>query len=403
MADQDAMGAVLNGLTVQMGNMNMALSVQSVAQLVTPFEGEPKKFKEWVKGIERYSALTQIPADRVKFVAFQTAKGAVGDYIQRHLTEFPLTTWAELRRQLQIRFADVVDMQHALDILSSMKQGREENVEIFGERLLGIARDAFDGHIMGANAAIDRQLVGFFTKGLHQNYLRMKVMRDNPATLNDALAVARREENLRKRFNLQSVGNSYGADGEQPIEVDHLRGNRCFKCNKPGHKARDSRGGRRPVARQHVNAYQEPRKANYFTTLDLKSGYWQIAMDEKDKEKVSFACHKGLFEFNVMPFGLSNAPAVFQELMCRVLQGFESFAIAYLDDILIFSQTKEDHLQHIQQTFDRLKSHCLKLKLKKCYFMQEETKYLGFIINRDGVKPDTDKVKAIQSMPAPRS
>ena len=81
-------------------------------------------------------------------------------------------------------------------------------------------------------------------------------------------------------------------------------------------------------------------KAKYFTSLDLKSGYWQVAMDEQDKEKTAFACHKGLFEFNVMPFGLSNAPAVFQELMSVILQGCNNFATAYLDDIMFLVLTK---------------------------------------------------------------
>ena len=85
-------------------------------------------------------------------------------------------------------------------------------------------------------------------------------------------------------------------------------------------------------------------KAKFFTSLDLKSGYWQVLMDEKDKEKTAFACHRGLFEFNVMPFGLSNAPAVFQELMSIVLNGCNAFAIAYLDDILIFSETFDEHI-----------------------------------------------------------
>jgi hypothetical protein len=82
-----------------------------------------------------------------------------------------------------------------------------------------------------------------------------------------------------------------------------------------------------------------------------------------------------------MPFGLSNAQAVFQELMNIVLQGQEDFSIAYLDDILIFSETAEEHLEHIQRVFDRLRQHGLKLKLKKCCFFQEQTEYLGFIIN----------------------
>ena len=87
--------------------------------------------------------------------------------------------------------------------------------------------------------------------------------------------------------------------------------------------------------------------AKYFTALDLKSGYWQVQLEEDSKEKTAFACHRGLFQFNVMPFGLSNAPAVFQELMNIVLQGCEEFAMAYLDDVLIFSKNPEEHLRHI--------------------------------------------------------
>ena len=78
-------------------------------------------------------------------------------------------------------------------------------------------------------------------------------------------------------------------------------------------------------------------------------------MDLVDREKTTFTCHKGLFEFNVMPFGLTNAPAVFSELMAVVLDGLESFAITYLDDILVFSSTLEEHLEHTQIVFDRLR------------------------------------------------
>ena len=89
-----------------------------------------------------------------------------------------------------------------------------------------------------------------------------------------------------------------------------------------------------------------------------------------------------------MPFGLSNAQAVFRELMSVVLQGLDDFAIAYLDDILVFSPTLEDHVQHLDTIFDRLQKHDLKLKLKKCNFLESETKYLGFIIGKEGNKPD---------------
>lgn len=109
-------------------------------------------------------------------------------------------------------------------------------------------------------------------------------------------------------------------------------------------------------------------KAKYFTSLDFKNSYWQDAMDEKDNEETAVACHKELFEFNV--FSLSNARAVFQELMPVVLQGCNDFITAYLDDFLIFGSNLEEHLKHLSISFGRLRLHNLNLKLKKCGFLQ---------------------------------
>ena len=144
-------------------------------------------------------------------------------------------------------------------------------------------------------------------------------------------------------------------------------------------------------------------RAKYFSSLDLKSGYWQVLMDENVKDKTAFSCHRGLFYFNVMPFGLTNAPAIFQELMNRVLEGLSDFTTAYLDDILIYSKTLEKHLEHIQLVFDRLRKHSLRLKLKKCSFLKKETNYLGFVINERGIQPEQKKVDVIRSLSPPSS
>ena len=85
-------------------------------------------------------------------------------------------------------------------------------------------------------------------------------------------------------------------------------------------------------------------KAEFFTTLDLKSGYWQIPTDENDKEKTAFTCHRGSYEYNVMPFGLANAPDIFQELMSIVLLDLGNFPMAYLDNIIIFSSSLEENI-----------------------------------------------------------
>ena len=104
-----------------------------------------------------------------------------------------------------------------------------------------------------------------------------------------------------------------------------------------------------------------------------------------------------------MPFGLANAPVVFSQLMSIVLDGIETFAMAYLDDIMVFSRSPEEHFEHLQRVFDRIKRHGLKLKQSKCQFLREETKYLGFVINKDGIKTDVDKVEVIRAMPVPKT
>ncbi|MEW8548463.1 MAG: reverse transcriptase domain-containing protein, partial [Candidatus Thiodiazotropha sp.] len=141
--------------------------------------------------------------------------------------------------------------------------------------------------------------------------------------------------------------------------------------------------------------------AKYFSSLALKSGYWQVKMDEQSRDKTAFTCHRGLFSFKRMPFGLSQAPAYFTELMNEVLTGLDDFATSYLDDVLIWSSSLEEHLTHIQQVLDKFRQHNLKLKLKKCNFLQKETVHLGFVISKDGVKPDMQKVAAIRDMPSP--
>lgn len=142
--------------------------------------------------------------------------------------------------------------------------------------------------------------------------------------------------------------------------------------------------------------------ATIFSSLDLHLGYWQVELDENDKEKTAFTSHLGHFEFNVLSFGLCNAPPTFQRLMNNALRpALGHYAICYLDDVLIFSKDFDSHLKHIASVFDLLEKAGLKLQLPKCLFLRLQLRYLGYLISKHGVTPDPERVSPILNLPAP--
>ena len=150
-----------------------------------------------------------------------------------------------------------------------------------------------------------------------------------------------------------------------------------------------------------LDALQE---AKYISTLDLRSGYWQVEMNQESKEKTAFISHKGLFEFNVMPYGLTNAPATFQRLMDIVLAGLKwQCCLVYIDDVVIYSPTFEQHLVDVEKVFRALREANLTLKASKCCFCRREMKYLGHLITQDGIKPDPTLIKAVSDFPRPKT
>ncbi|KAM0724355.1 Retrovirus-related Pol polyprotein from transposon 17.6 [Formica fusca] len=143
--------------------------------------------------------------------------------------------------------------------------------------------------------------------------------------------------------------------------------------------------------------------AKYFTTLDLASGYHQIPMAEQDKQKTAFSTPYGHYEFNRMPFGLKNAPATFQRLMNSILTGMQGLkCLVYLDDIVIYGASLEDHNKRLKEVLQRLRENNLKLQPDKCEFLRKEVIYLGHIISENGISPDPSKLTAIKEFPTPK-
>jgi hypothetical protein len=148
--------------------------------------------------------------------------------------------------------------------------------------------------------------------------------------------------------------------------------------------------------------FDQVQGAKFFTKLDFDSAYHQVAVEPADVPKTAIVTRYGQFEYLVMPFGLCNAPATFTRLMNVVFAPYlDTFVVVYLDDVLIYSKTLEEHITHLRKVFELLREHKLFAKRKKCVFAQPSVTYLGHIISADGIATDPAKVTAVQNWPVP--
>ena len=144
-------------------------------------------------------------------------------------------------------------------------------------------------------------------------------------------------------------------------------------------------------------------RPTWFSTLDLISGFWQVELDEKSRDKSAFITPQGIYRWTKMPFGLCNASATFQMVMSEVLRGLNwKFSLVYIDDVIIFSSTFEDHYNHLKQVFDKLREANLTMKASKCKFFTRSVDYLGHVISKHGIQVDPVKTKVIREFPTPK-
>jgi len=141
-----------------------------------------------------------------------------------------------------------------------------------------------------------------------------------------------------------------------------------------------------------------------FSKIDLRSGYHQIRVKPKDVPKTAFRTHYGHYEYLVMPFGVTNAPNVFMDYMNRIFHPYlNSFVVVFIDYILVYSKTSEEHEEHLRVVLQTLKDNRLYAKLSKCDFWLEKVSFLGHTISKGGIVVDLSKVEAVMSWESPKS
>jgi transposase InsO family protein len=145
------------------------------------------------------------------------------------------------------------------------------------------------------------------------------------------------------------------------------------------------------------------RGSQWFSRMDMRSGYHQVRIYPPDVHKTGFNTQFGHFEFNVLPFGLTNAPATFQTLMNTIFADFNEFVIVYLDDVLIFSRNIEEHRVHVRRVLERLRQHQLYANREKCEFGRTSMHFLGHVVSKDGISMDSSKLDDVRKWPIPKS
>ncbi len=139
----------------------------------------------------------------------------------------------------------------------------------------------------------------------------------------------------------------------------------------------------------------------HITSLDMKGGYWHIPIAPRDREKLAFVFNGHLYQWNVLPFGPTNAPSFFQRVMNEIFRPYFEFVVVYIDDISIISESLTDHIKHLQIVFEVIAKHNIRLRLDKCFFGVSETQYLGYNIDKFGIRPQEKYIKKVLSCPQP--
>ena len=268
----------IQGLTDQMGLLSANLGTQGSISSIRPFQGDPTAYKTWISDIDKYALIFAVPEHKKALLAYQTARGVVSEFIGRCVREVPggQVDWRRLKKELAHRFGDIVDPQYALALLQKERQKKDESVQFYAERIVTRAEEAFPDTDLQVDKAVERQLLQIFIDGLAHDFLKIKLLRENPDTFQKAVEIATHEQDLKRKIELR-VGRkpdirenpfrmrpNVNAQGHEPMEVDidHARRRpRCFLCDSERHLARDCprKAASRPqAARKRVSGVSQP-------------------------------------------------------------------------------------------------------------------------------------------------
>ena len=287
-------------------------------------------------------------------------------------------------------------------------------------RSLGFLRELFNQDVLDAQVNVVDVSVDSFTTSLKSSFpdifspglgccTKLKatfhLKKDARPVFKRArqVAYARRDEVNKELDRLHEMGvitPIASSEWAAPIVIQKKKNGSARLCNDYSTGLNDSLEPNRYPLPLPDDIFATLNGGQVFSQIDFSDAYLQVELEDETKKLCTINTAKGLFQFNRLPFGAKPAPGIFQRIMDTLLSKFD-FAIAYLDDIIIASKSMEEHRNHLHLVFAAISEYEFKIKLEKCSFLQTSIKYLGYIIDKFGRRPDPKKIEAIVNMPPP--
>jgi len=259
-------GDIFNRLAEELANVSAVFGNHGVSQSVPNFKGDAAEFKAWLRALEKFFLISNVIEDRKKnLIAFQACEGPPSDFMNRHLTDNVGVTWAETKQNLQDRFGEPYDAELAFSKLRSIKQRTNETIQIFAERLMSLATEAYEGNMNEANLPlIESQITNIFIEGLNDRNIKMTCLRRNITNLNEAVRIALGEQKLKVRF----AGNT---SHHEPMECDLITKPRMAERNQHQYRSHQFNQNNRASQFNRTNhhGYQE----NYSHTSNQRRNW----------------------------------------------------------------------------------------------------------------------------------
>ena len=289
MAEAADLVTLFGNLQTTLGRLQNSVASHGAVQGIKVFDGKREEFRPWIKHVEKNAFLAGIDEIGVKKLAFQTSSGAPSEFIKRNIKETPAQTWGELKTELGKRFGEISTYEVAIAKIKHIRQNEKETVQTYAERIMVEVED-WPSVNETETVFMNKQLINLFVDGLNSDAIKLKIMRQEPKLLRDAIDFAVKEENFKRDVNLR-LSRSVGADShstghrnekkewdDEEMEIDHLRHKRfpkrdhtinevhtrngerlydrrvCFNCNQPGHiQTTCPRKSKRPVTCWYCN------------------------------------------------------------------------------------------------------------------------------------------------------